>query len=93
MLLSSTVAFVRKILYLLCRRCFQAIPCISTGIYGYPNEQAAHVALLQTRNFLEQNKSKVDRVIFTTYLDKDKLIYEELMQRYFPVSEKQESKV
>ena len=36
-----------------------AFCCISTGIYGYPNEEAANVALSVTRDYLEKNKSKV----------------------------------
>ena len=31
----------------------QAFPCISTGIYGYPNLPAAHVAIGTARKFLE----------------------------------------
>ncbi|KAL3269539.1 hypothetical protein HHI36_008605 [Cryptolaemus montrouzieri] len=38
-----------------------AFPCISTGIYGYPNLPAAHAAAYQVRKFLEDNTDKVDR--------------------------------
>ena len=33
----------------------QAFPCISTGVYGYPNTSACCVALRTTRKFLEDN--------------------------------------
>ena len=33
----------------------QAFPCISTGIYGYPNDAACNVALRAVREFLENN--------------------------------------
>ncbi len=33
----------------------QAFPCISTGIYGYPNDKAAEVALRTVRSFLEKH--------------------------------------
>lgn len=36
-----------------------AFPCISTGVYGYPNENAAHVAIRTVRKFLEENESSV----------------------------------
>ncbi|KAK7576521.1 hypothetical protein V9T40_012807 [Parthenolecanium corni] len=62
-----------------------AFPCISTGIYGYPQKKAAHVALMTVRDFLEQNQSKVDRVIFVLFLEEDVTIYETLMQVYFPL--------
>jgi len=63
-----------------------AFPCISTGVYGYPNEDAAHVALSKTREFLTEHKDKVDRIIFCTFLDVDTKIYGSLMQHYFPVA-------
>jgi len=63
-----------------------AFPCISTGIFGLPREQAAHTALRTTRHFLENNENKFDRIIFVTYLEEDLRIYEKLMQRYFPLS-------
>lgn len=33
-----------------------AFPCISTGIYGYPQRPAAKVALSTVKNFLLENK-------------------------------------
>ncbi|XP_061381133.1 macro domain-containing protein CT2219-like isoform X2 [Danaus plexippus] len=63
-----------------------AFPCISTGIYGFPNRLAAHIALRSARKFLEDNKD-VSRVIFCTFMPVDVDIYETLMQMYFPVHE------
>ncbi|XP_045508030.1 macro domain-containing protein CT2219-like [Colias croceus] len=63
-----------------------AFPCISTGIYGFPNRLAAHIALRTTRKFLEENED-VERVIFCTFMPIDVDIYETLMQMYFPVHE------
>ncbi|XP_076244459.1 macro domain-containing protein PG1779 isoform X2 [Calliopsis andreniformis] len=62
-----------------------AFPCISTGIYGYPQRPAAKVALSTVRKFLLDNKDAVDRVIFCLFLKSDKDIYEELLQKYFAV--------
>uniref|UniRef100_A0A3B5KVJ7 Mono-ADP ribosylhydrolase 1 n=1 Tax=Xiphophorus couchianus TaxID=32473 RepID=A0A3B5KVJ7_9TELE len=36
-----------------------AFPCISTGIYGYPPEQAVHEALAAVREFLDAHHDKV----------------------------------
>ncbi|XP_050358176.1 macro domain-containing protein RSc0334-like [Nymphalis io] len=64
-----------------------AFPCISTGIYGFPNRLAAHIALRTARKFLENNKD-LERIIFCTFMPIDVDIYETLMQLYFPIHEK-----
>ncbi|CAH2098840.1 unnamed protein product [Euphydryas editha] len=64
-----------------------AFPCISTGIYGFPNRLAAHIALRTARKFLESNK-ELERIIFCTFMPIDVDIYETLMQMYFPIHEK-----
>ncbi|KAJ3035085.1 O-acetyl-ADP-ribose deacetylase macrod1, partial [Rhizoclosmatium hyalinum] len=64
-----------------------AFPCISTGIYGYPNLKAAHVALNTVRDFLESDEGQsVESVVFCIFLDIDWNIYNELMPLYFPSS-------
>lgn len=60
-----------------------AFPCISTGIYGYPQKPAANVALSTVKKFLVDNRNDVDRVIFCLFLASDKEIYEDLLQKYF----------
>lgn len=62
-----------------------AFPCISTGIFGYPQDNAANVALTTVRNFLVDHSEKVDRIIFCLFLDSDVDIYETELQLYFPV--------
>ncbi|OQR75229.1 O-acetyl-ADP-ribose deacetylase MACROD2-like [Tropilaelaps mercedesae] len=45
-----------------------AFPCISTGVYGYPNKSAAHVALSTTREWLEKDGNAVQvRGIYTAH--------------------------
>ncbi|KAJ8706119.1 hypothetical protein PYW07_010896 [Mythimna separata] len=61
-----------------------AFPCISTGIYSFPNRLAAHIALRTSRKFLEQNPD-MERIIFCLFMPIDVEIYETLMQMYFPV--------
>ena len=53
--------------------------CISTGIYKYPNEDAASVAVDVVKSWLEKNYSYVDKVIFCTYLSTDYDIYTRLL--------------
>ncbi|KAG9010974.1 hypothetical protein FRB93_003424 [Tulasnella sp. JGI-2019a] len=54
-----------------------AFPSISTGIYGYPIEDATPIALKTTREFLESEKgAHLDKVIFCVFSDEDKRVYE-----------------
>ncbi|KAJ7307281.1 hypothetical protein JRQ81_009285, partial [Phrynocephalus forsythii] len=61
-----------------------AFPCISTGVFGYPNDAAAEVVLDTLRKWLEDNKEKVDRIILCVFLEKDDEIYKEKLPRFFP---------
>ncbi|XP_006097546.1 O-acetyl-ADP-ribose deacetylase MACROD1-like [Myotis lucifugus] len=63
-----------------------ALPCISTGVFGYPNEAAAEVVLVTLREWLEQHKDKVDRLIICVFLEKDEDIYLRRLPHYFPVA-------
>jgi len=61
-----------------------AFPCISTGVYGYPNDRACEVALKTVRKFLEKHHEEVDRVIFCLFLPVDIGIYKKMMPIIFP---------
>lgn len=43
-----------------------AFPAISCGVYGYPLDEAAEIAVRETAKFLETNSS-IERVIFTCF--------------------------
>ncbi|XP_020777059.1 ADP-ribose glycohydrolase MACROD2 isoform X1 [Boleophthalmus pectinirostris] len=60
-----------------------AFPCISTGIYGFPNEPAADIALNTVKNWIEQNPDKITRVIFCVFLETDFNIYKKKMAVVF----------
>ncbi|XP_035387303.1 ADP-ribose glycohydrolase MACROD2 isoform X2 [Electrophorus electricus] len=60
-----------------------AFPCISTGIYGFPNEPAAVIALRTVRDWLKENTDEVDRVIFCVFLETDYEIYKRKMSDFF----------
>ncbi|XP_049635765.1 ADP-ribose glycohydrolase MACROD1 isoform X2 [Suncus etruscus] len=64
-----------------------AFPCISTGVFGYPNEAAADIVLGALREWLEQHKDKVERLVICVFLEKDETIYLQKLPHYFPVDE------
>lgn len=66
-------------------------PCISTGVYGYPNAAAAHVALSTIKEWLANNNGHVfERIVFCVFLDVDRELYRRFLPTYFPSGEKAE---
>ena len=55
-----------------------AFPNISTGIYGYPKQEAAEIAINSVKSFLE-NAKNVKEVIFVTYDDENYGIYKKCL--------------
>ena len=61
-----------------------AFPCISTGVYGYPIEDAAKIAVREVEEFLSRAEAPRRReeemdVIFCCFSDRDKQVYEKLL--------------
>lgn len=49
--------------------------CISTGEFGFPNEEASQIAVETVTSFL-RNSKKIERVIFDVYKEEDFKIYQ-----------------
>ena len=56
-----------------------AFPSISTGIYGYPLEEAARVAIKSVKDFIKDNPGAFDSVKFVLFDQKSYDIYCELL--------------
>ena len=56
-----------------------AFCCISTGVFRFPNQRAAAIAVKTVSHWLEEHKGKIDRVIFNVFKDEDKRYYEILL--------------
>jgi O-acetyl-ADP-ribose deacetylase (regulator of RNase III) len=54
-----------------------AFCCISTGVFMFPNERAAEIAVDTVRTYKEKTGSGI-KVIFNVFKDQDKKIYENL---------------
>lgn len=48
-----------------------AFPCISTGEYNYPQEEACLIAVNTIEEYLKDNNSYFDKIIFNVFTDKD----------------------
>lgn len=53
--------------------------CISTGEFGFPNKEAAQIAVETVVEFL-QNSQKIERVIFDVFKDEDFKIYQKILE-------------
>lgn len=64
-----------------------ALCCISTGIYGFPSEDACPIALTTVRAWLEKNRGSghpLKRIIFCVFTPKDNTLYRTYMPYVFP---------
>ncbi|KAK0732065.1 hypothetical protein B0H67DRAFT_93435 [Lasiosphaeris hirsuta] len=62
-----------------------AFSCLSTGVYGYPSQDAAAAALSAIRKFMEMDtEEKIKRVIIVTFVSKDVDAYNEALPLSFP---------
>ena len=57
-------------------------PSISTGVYGYPKNEAARIAVMQVKHFLE-NDSELETVQFVCFSKTDREIYYEILEQDF----------
>lgn len=56
-----------------------AFCCISTGVFHFPQERAAEIAVKTVKNFLQRDSS-IQQVIFNVFTDKDLEIYQKLLR-------------
>lgn len=56
-----------------------AFCCISTGVFHFPRQRAAQIAVNTVQQYLAKTNSKM-KVIFNVFQDEDRAIYERLLQ-------------
>ena len=59
-----------------------AFPCISTGVYGYPKEQAAKIALNEMMSFMKNNND-IEKIIVVCFDEGNFGIYEKFMKELY----------
>ena len=85
---AETVHYFERLLAACYRSCLElaaqhgvqsvAFCCISTGVFHFPNERAAEIAVETVRRCKSETESKV-KVIFNVFKDTDREIYERLL--------------
>ncbi|RDV13754.1 O-acetyl-ADP-ribose deacetylase [Pontibacter diazotrophicus] len=56
-----------------------AFPNISTGVYGYPKDKAAQVAVKAVKDYLQQHDSSLQQVVFVCFDAENRKLYEEML--------------
>ena len=54
-----------------------AFCCISTGVFNFPKDLAAEIAIGTVTEYLKSNETTLKHVIFNVFTDEDYLIYKE----------------
>ena len=56
-----------------------AFCCISTGVFGFPQQRAARIAVKTVQDWMQTHEGQIDRVIFNVFKDEDREYYETLL--------------
>ena len=57
-----------------------AFSALSTGVYGYPSDEAAETAIGAVKGWLDKDEDRagsMDRIVFCSFMEKDEKAYEE----------------
>lgn len=57
-----------------------AFPSIATGIYRFPVEKAAKIAVTTVKSFMDEHPEKIDKVLWVLFDQNTKMIYEKEIQ-------------
>ena len=55
-----------------------AFCCISTGVFMFPNQRAAEIAVETVRNWLDETGSRM-KVVFNVFKEEDKQYYQQIL--------------
>ena len=54
-----------------------AFCCISTGVFRFPGQRAAEIAVKTVKDWMTMHPGVIDRVIFNVFKDEDREYYEQ----------------
>lgn len=56
-----------------------AFPCIATGLYGFPKEEASKIAIKTITDYIKENQGIFEHIVFNVFKDEDLVIYKKTM--------------
>ena len=54
-----------------------AFPCISTGEFRFPKEEAFQIAIKAVKEYLKENINWFEKIVFNVFTEEDDKIYEQ----------------
>ena len=57
-----------------------AFPSISTGVYSYPVQQAAEIAVQTVKAVIKEHPEAFDKILWVLFDERTKLLYDEAMR-------------
>ncbi|MBF9254106.1 O-acetyl-ADP-ribose deacetylase [Pontibacter sp. 172403-2] len=58
-----------------------AFPNISTGVYGYPKQKAAEVALQAVNSYLQERETSIKQVVFVCFDEENYRLYRTILHK------------
>ena len=55
--------------------------CLSTGVFGYPIEEATSIAIREVKAYLSEINKNLRRVVFNVFREQDYDVYQRLLTR------------
>lgn len=63
-----------------------AFPCISTGLFGFPQGKASEIALATVDDWIQEHPNKFDWIVFDVFTEEDLHLYKNGLTHQFSIS-------
>ena len=54
-----------------------AFPCISTGEFRFPKEEACQIAIKTVKEYLKEDTNSFEKIVFNVFTEEDNKIYKQ----------------
>ncbi|MCM1989390.1 protein-ADP-ribose hydrolase [Oceanirhabdus seepicola] len=59
-----------------------AFCCISTGVFNFPKERAAEIAVGTVLNYLKRNPNNINKIVFNVFTEEDFNVYKTIFEKF-----------